>query len=233
MRTSSLREWFDFLPPRAKKAPVYAGDWTDWWASGIAAFGPRENAALMEAQRRAALAEQRGADPAHCVAVRRRIFLAAEHTAGASSSANAPYEIAAQAGVAAKQNMIFEAAYAANDVLRESLQPDYVMHDSRFESFDPGWRTLVEGPQPPQTTHPLRPVVMPGKAPDWKKLLGDKFAQVIVETPANGLRSTWYEVGKFNKPESHGRWPDHPKWKRKLLKTAKRRPRIQRRCRAV
>jgi hypothetical protein len=214
MRTATLREWFDFLAPVAERAPTYAGDWTDWWASGIMAIGPRETATLLEAQRRAAVAERRGITGAAANAVRRQLFLAAEHTSCASSSVTAPYEVAAQAGIAAKQSLVYEAAYAANEMLRQSLQPQYVMHDRRFESFDPAWRGLVDDARQSPVVHPLRTDSPAPRPASWEKFFGKNFGQVILEKPANGSRDTWYEVGKFTTPESHGRWPVRPQWKR-------------------
>lgn len=212
MRAATLREWFDFLKP--KPAPTYAGDWTDWWACGVAAH-PRQTAALLEAQRRVAIAEQRGADS---TAVRRKLYLAAEHTDGASSAASAPFEVAAQAGDAAKQNIVYEAAYAANELLRQSLLPKYAMHDRRFEHFDPFWRSLAEHEREVGTFWKKLPAE--GTA-DWAKLLGKNFGQVLYERPADGSRNTWFVTGKFNQPEAHGYWPAQPRWKRSVLKPEK------------
>jgi len=216
MRTATLREWFDFLKPVAKNAPTYAGDWTDWWASGVGS-SPRQTATLLEAQRRTAVAEQRGAES---TAVRRKLFLAAEHTAGASSTATAPFEVAAQAGDAAKQNIVYEAAYAANELLRQSLRPQYAMFDRRFEHFDPFWRALADTVREKPAAHPFQTYV-PGAAVDWKKWLGNNCGKVILERPADGSRNTWYVTGKFNKPEAHGYWPEKPRWKRTTLKPTK------------
>lgn len=215
MRTATLREWFDFLAPHMAAAPVLEGDWTDWWASGVGST-PRETAALLEAQRRAGLAEKRGLAPVHAALVRRKIFLASEHTWGASTSVQAPGQTSSVAGLAAKQNLVYEALYAAHDALRGTLPGGTFMHDPSLESFDPAWRTLAgsgrtDGAHPFALPRPEEP------EPAWDAILGDGFGQAIHETPADGKRGTWFEVGRFNRPESHGQWPAQPVWKREIL----------------
>jgi hypothetical protein len=222
MRTALLSDWFDFLVPLSKDAPTFSGDWTDWWAAGLGS-APRETAALREAQRRIAVCEERGADAQKCEAIRRKIFLAAEHTWCASSSTRAPFRHSSIAGMAAQQNQVYEAAYGANEVLRQSLAPRWVMHDPNFEAFDPAWSNVAAAApiENETTTKPLGGASRASEtAPDWKKWLSANCPHIILEEPADGLRATWFEVGKFNAPESHGRWPARAQWKRETFENA-------------
>lgn len=218
MRAALLSEWFDFLATVSENAPTYSGDWTDWWAAGLGSM-PREVAALRDAQRRIALCEERGANAKQCEAVRRKIFLAAEHTWIASTSTRTPFAHASIAGMAAQQNMVYEAAYAINEVLRQTLAPRWAMHDADYEAFDPTWSTLAHKVAVSENpAHPLGPAPRPENgAPDWNKWLGKNCAQVVYEEPADGLRATWFEVGKFNHPQGYGRWPARPQWKREIF----------------
>lgn len=219
MRPASLTEWFDFLAPHAKELPVYEGDWTDWWASG-AGSTPRETASLLEAQRRIALAERQGLSDEISSKVRRKIFLAAEHTWGASSSVKAPYQAASIAGLAAKQTLVYDALYGATDALRQSFPAGTAMHDPSLESFDPTWVAMVAQNKAAPASATSR-VAGKKAQPDWGRWMGDSFAQVILEEPANGDRKTWYELGLFNRPEAHGVWPRHARWHRRILRQAK------------
>ncbi|HWL53363.1 MAG TPA: hypothetical protein VNQ90_13080 [Chthoniobacteraceae bacterium] len=216
MRTSTLAEWTSWLAAHAKESPVYQGDWTDWWAAGVAST-PRETAALMDAQRRAALAESNGLDPLRAIEVRKKIFLAAEHTWGASTSVSAPYAMAAQAGLTAKQNLIYEAAYAAHEAVRAAVADKAVVFDPRFESFDPTWRA-VAGAQQQKAYRSLAPVVdETTEPPPWGELLGKNFAHLLLEEPVCDGRSAWFERGTFRQPDSAGQWADGSKLKRTPL----------------
>lgn len=221
MRTATMREWFDFLKSQADALPVYEGDWTDWWAAGIAST-PRETAALREAQRRIGLAERRGGEAEIIRTVREQIFLGAEHTWGASTSINAPWQLSSVAGLAAKQNLIYRAAYAANEALSTALESEYALCDPHYGSFDPFWQETAEHELLVLEEHPLRGTIAPEPAPDWAQWLGADFGEVIYEEPADGKRTTWFEKGRFNRPESHGTWPQHPKWNRRPLEGVER-----------
>ncbi len=220
MRPSLLREWVDFLLPRVSDAPVYTGDWTDWWASGVAST-PRETASLMEAQRRVGVAERRGLDPRRAESVRRKIFLAAEHTWGASTGVKEPFKLLSIAGLAAKQEIIYTAVTHASEALRSSLRPRYRMLDPELESFDPAWSETVGGDGEVEMAQPLRTAAPSSVKVDWDQLTGFATPRVILEEPADGSRLTWFQVGKFNRPESHGRWPERPRWKRTVLRAAR------------
>ncbi|MDR1144908.1 MAG: hypothetical protein LBK71_02075 [Verrucomicrobiales bacterium] len=219
MRPATLLEWANYLFGHAAGLPVFAGDWTDWWASGVAST-PRETAALMEAQRRIHAAEQRGLPVEQAAAVRRKIFLAAEHTWGGSTSALKPYELLSLAGLAAKQELMYAAVVDANEALRASLQPRYRLLDTRLESFDPLWNELVRGKADVVPVQPLRKVKAARRKVDWQRWINPATLKVILEEPLNGERSTWFEVGKFDRPEAHGHWNEAPRWKRTVLKSA-------------
>lgn len=219
MRPSLLREWVDFLSPRVAVAPVYTGDWTDWWASGVASM-PRETAALMEAQRRIGVAERRGLSAKRAESVRRKIFLAAEHTWCASTSVKEPFKILSVAGLAAKQEIIYTAATDASEALRVSLQPRHLMFDPALEAFDPAWNEMIGQNGKTELVQPLRAAAPSSVKVDWEHLTGFTVPQVIMEEPADGSRTTWFQVGKFNRPESHGCWPERPRWKRTILRAA-------------
>jgi hypothetical protein len=216
MRPASLREWADYLSGQATGLPVWKGDWTDWWASG-AGSTPRETAALMEAQRRIGVAEQRGLPAGQSEAVRRKIFLAAEHTWGGSTSTLKPYQLLSLAGLAAKQEIMYAAVMDANEALRASLQPRYQLLDTRLESFDPSWNEMVRNKPGAAQVQPLRKAKRCRRKVNWKQWLDAKALQVILEHPVGGSRSTWFEVGKFDRPDAHGRWGGADHWKRKIL----------------
>lgn len=216
MRTSTLTEWTAWLAAQTENSPEYEGDWTDWWAAGIAST-PRETAALLDSQRRISIAEAKGVSPDIAIEVRKKIFLAAEHTWGASTSIKAPYLLSTQAGISAKQNLIYEAAYAANEALRGSLGADTVMHDPAFESFDPAWSALAErastnGEHASSSSPPEN-----GATPDWSQLLGADFGRVLIEEPENGDRAAWYEKGSFREPDGAGKWADGSQLSRERL----------------
>lgn len=219
MRTATLGEWVGWLDNYQPEGPVYAGDWTDWWAAGVAST-PRETAALMDAQRKIAVAEGKGLAAEQANAVRRQIFLAAEHTWGASTSITFPYRLASQAGITAKQNLIYEAAYASHEALRESLGENVVMHDLNFESFDPAWAAVVGmGNKDGGERFFTEPVTATTEAP-WQQLLAGDFGQVLLEEPATSGQRAWFKKGSFRQPESAGEWADGSDLKQRLLEGA-------------
>lgn len=256
MRTATMREWFDFLKESANQLPSYKGEWSDWWASGVAST-PRETAALLEAQRRMGMVERMAANP-HCIhlspsgaesnnecwsnvsagarkqtregacapgstqAVREKIFLAAEHTWGASTSVKSPWMLSSVAGLAAKQNIMYQAAYAANELFGRVLEPEYALCDPKFGSFDPLWKQTAEADLLMKEKHPFYAAKPSAADYDWSQWLGRDFGQVIQEEPADGKRSTWFETGRSHRPESHGKWPDHPQWKRNPVEDGER-----------
>lgn len=220
MRTSTLKEWTSWLENSGAEGEVYEGDWTDWWAAGVAST-PRETAVLMDAQRRISLAETRGMDPEVAREVRKKIFVAAEHTWGASSSIKAPWLLASQAGIVAKQNLMYEAAYAANEALRLSLADEAVMHDPNFTSFDPAWRALT-GEEAVEGDRAFFEVAnQETETVSWKRFLGEQTIQVLVEELEGGDRNAWYEKGSFRQPETAGQWPDGSGVRRKPLEEAR------------
>lgn len=221
MRTATLREWFDDLARQETNFPVHEGDWTDWWASGVAST-PRETAALLEAQRRIGVAEKFGIPPEMARGARERIFVAAEHTWGASTSVSAPWQLSSVAGLAAKQNLIYQAAYFANEALNGALEPNYALRDPRYGSFDPFWQEIAKDALSTPDEHPLRKKIPQEAAPDWNEWIGSDFGEVIAEEPVDGERGTWFKKGRFNRPESHGQWPENPQWKRSPLPESER-----------
>lgn len=218
MRPAFMREWFDFLQPLAGEFPSYRGEWSDWWASGVAST-PRETAALREAQRRVGVVENTLGDSSPTAqTAREKIFLAAEHTWGSSTSITAPWQLPSVAGLAAKQNLVYQAAYAASELLGEAFGPDYALRDPQFllGCWDPLWSEIVEGDSRLTVGEhsPFRQITPPGPAPDWEHWLGDDFGAVIKEQPADGQRSTWFVRGRGNRPETHGEWPQQARWSR-------------------
>lgn len=220
MRPVCLKQWFGFLEKNTEAYPVYSGDMTDWWACGVGST-PMETAALMEAQRRIGVAEKLGGESVAMADVRKKIFLASEHTWGSAASVNDPWGLAAKAGLAAKQNMIYEAAYAANEALRKSIAPKHIMSDPRFESFDPAWVDVMGDDPSEQTVRGFCPKAVKGADAAWSAILKSEEPDVMLEVPADGLRSTWFERGKIAGPEKHGRWPSSARWIRSSLKGAK------------
>ncbi len=220
MRTATLQEWVGWLQANVEQGPVYEGDWTDWWAAGIGST-PRETAALLDAQRRVAMAEARGLDPRQATEVRKKIFLAAEHTWGASTSITAPYRLASLAGMSAKQNLIFEAAYAANEALRTSLGKGVVMHDANFESFDPAWAAVIGGKRSDERGSFFVSENNETDAAPWDGLLGPDFGHTLLEKPVEEGRLAWFKKGSFRKPESAGEWADGSLLRREPLANVK------------
>lgn len=219
MRTATLAEWTAWLQQHEENTPVHTGDWTDWWASGIGST-PRETAALLDAQRKITLAEDKGLNADKARDVREKIFLATEHTWGASTNITHPYRLASQAGMTAKKNLIYEAAYAAHDALRESLGKDVIMHDLQFESFDPAWAAVVGAESHADGKNFFVPSSEKSDPAPWQDLLGENFGQVLLETPTKNGRRDWFEKGSFQVPESAGEWPDGSKLHRKALTDA-------------
>ncbi len=219
MRTALLHEWTSWLCANVKESPVYEGDWTDWWAAGVGST-PRETAALLDAQRRVSLAEANGLEPRVSTEVRRKIFLAAEHTWGASTSITAPYRLASLAGLSAKQNLIYEAAYASNEALRASLGNEVVMHDANFESFDPAWAAVVGG-NAKESDRLSAPASGEAEAAPWDELLGADFGMALLEEPVEEGRRAWYERGSFRAPDTAGQWTDGSLLRRKSLADVK------------
>ncbi len=203
MRPATLREWSDWLRHHAGEIPLYEGDWSDWWVAGVAST-PRETATLLDAQRRIALAEANGLEPSHSTMVRQQIFLAAEHTWGASTSVNDPFRLSSRAGLAAKQHLIYKAAYSANEALRHSLGKGKVMYDSEYESFDPAWAAVVGSATP----EPSIPAAKEDQTAPWEELIGERFGETLLETPIREGRRAWFEKGSFRAPESAGQWAD-------------------------
>jgi hypothetical protein len=126
------------------------------------------------------------------------------------------------AGLAAKQNLIYRAAYAANEALSAALKPEYVLHDPQYGSFDPFWEETAKHDLLVLDEHPLRLSGPREEAPDWSRWVGADLADVIYEEPATGERATWFEKGRFNQPESHGKWPKNAVWNRRVLEDVER-----------
>ena len=92
----SLQELYAAIGPKLADAPVYRGDWTDWWANGVGST-PYAVKHYLDARRRYQLCrrlEEQAAEkhPALYAAAQDNLLLYAEHTWGHSSTITNPYD---------------------------------------------------------------------------------------------------------------------------------------------
>lgn len=90
----SLQELYAAIAPKLTDAPVYRGDWTDWWANGVGST-PYAVKHYKDADHRWQLANRLDPDaethyPALAEAVQDNLMLYAEHTWGHSSTITNP-----------------------------------------------------------------------------------------------------------------------------------------------
>ncbi len=96
LRMVSLQELYAAIGPKLADAPVYRGDWTDWWANG-AGSTPYAVKHYLDARRRWQLCGRldRAPEekyPALAAAAQDNLMLYAEHTWGHSSTITNPYD---------------------------------------------------------------------------------------------------------------------------------------------
>lgn len=92
----SLQELYAAIAPKLTDAPVYRGDWTDWWANGVGST-PYAVKHYKDTDHRWQLANRLDPDaethyPALAEAVQDNLMLYAEHTWGHSSTITNPYD---------------------------------------------------------------------------------------------------------------------------------------------
>ena len=92
----SLQELYAAIAPKLTDAPVYRGDWTDWWANGVGST-PYAVKHYKDADHRWQLANRLDPDaeahyPALAETVQDNLMLYAEHTWGHSSTITNPYD---------------------------------------------------------------------------------------------------------------------------------------------
>ncbi|UFU03226.1 hypothetical protein LQF12_01025 [Ruania suaedae] len=123
VRLSTADEFFDALrrEPAFGDLPTERGDWTDWWADGVAST-PRELRIARDAQRRLerseALAAVTGADiSSETAEARQQLALYAEHTWGHSHSVLMPWLTDVVAQDVAKTSVAAQAHAAATAAL--------------------------------------------------------------------------------------------------------------------
>ena len=92
----SLQELYAAIAPKLTDAPVYRGDWTDWWANGVGST-PYAVKHYKDADHRWQLVNRLDPDaethyPALAEAVQDNLMLYAEHTWGHSSTITNPYD---------------------------------------------------------------------------------------------------------------------------------------------
>ena len=92
----SLQELYAAIGPRLADAPVYRGDWTDWWANGVGST-PYAVKHYLDARHRYQLCRRLDRDaaekyPALYAAAQDNLLLYAEHTWGHSSTITNPYD---------------------------------------------------------------------------------------------------------------------------------------------
>lgn len=92
----SLQELYAAIAPKLTDAPVYRGDWTDWWANGVGST-PYAVKHYKDADHRWQLANRLDPDaearyPALSETVQDNLMLYAEHTWGHSSTITNPYD---------------------------------------------------------------------------------------------------------------------------------------------
>ena len=92
----SLQELYAAIAPKLTDAPVYRGDWTDWWANGVGST-PYAVKHYKDADHRWQLANRLDPDaearyPALSETVQDNLMLYAEHTWGHSSTIPNPYD---------------------------------------------------------------------------------------------------------------------------------------------
>ncbi len=95
LQMMTLDEFFDMAETRIENVPVYSGDWTDWWADGVAST-PDAVKHSREASRKLAIV--RALDPEGKICgkelidkARYNLMFYAEHTWGYSSSVSEPW----------------------------------------------------------------------------------------------------------------------------------------------
>lgn len=92
----SLQELYTAIAPKLTNAPVYRGDWTDWWANGVGST-PYAVKHYKDAVHRYQLAKRLDPEiethyPALSAAAQDNLLLYAEHTWGHSSTITNPYD---------------------------------------------------------------------------------------------------------------------------------------------
>ena len=92
----SLQELYAAIAPKLTDAPVYRGDWTDWWANGVGST-PYAVKHYKDADHRYQLSKRLDAEvdthyPALVETVQDNLMLYAEHTWGHSSTITNPYD---------------------------------------------------------------------------------------------------------------------------------------------
>lgn len=92
----SLQELYAAIGPKLTDAPVYRGDWTDWWANGVGST-PYAVKHYLDARHRYQLCRRLDKDaetkyPALYAAAQDNLMLYAEHTWGHSSTITNPYD---------------------------------------------------------------------------------------------------------------------------------------------
>ena len=125
------------------RVPEYAGEWTDWWANGVAS-GPREVAASRLAKRMMADAESplwgelgdSGRQTAK--AIWQDLCLFDEHTWGSSNSVALPYSLDTQAQYNAKAGYAYRAMARAEWLLSQRVRSKLVAQPEGLYLANPG-----------------------------------------------------------------------------------------------
>lgn len=92
----SLPELYAAIGPKLSDAPIYKGDWTDWWANGVGST-PYALKHYLDARRRYQLCRRLDKDaaekyPALYACAQDNLMLYAEHTWGHSATITNPYD---------------------------------------------------------------------------------------------------------------------------------------------
>lgn len=180
-------------------APVYEGEWTDWWANGDAS-GPREVAASRQAKRHIAAALSPVFGPANASierrvsAMLRDLCLFDEHTWGANVSVSQPYSLDTQAQFVEKSLLAYRPMGHAEWLLGQR---------ARFAVLSKPAGDYVINPAPLAFTGWLK---FPGidRKPQWVEKLPGRSIQLIPKAAASTAKP---EV----KTTAEG-WPSAARW---------------------
>jgi hypothetical protein len=128
LQLSTLDEFFEALEETNIEFDTFSGDWTDWWADGVAST-PADLIMYRAAARSCHIANKLLGEPgfdgnAHYQSALRNLMFYGEHTWGYSSSITEPYHPQVNNLEQWKRLYALKACESAT-ILRESLQADY------------------------------------------------------------------------------------------------------------
>ena len=188
LKESTLDIFFDELEQSSVEIPVYRGDWTDWWADGVAST-PHELSMYRRACRNYALVS--AMDPGHRIAASAvwrealdDLMLYGEHTWGYSSSITEPYHPQVNNLNQWKGLYALKASESAT-ILREKLQqslgetPVSVERELKFRAVNP-------------YDHPVRDMLVI----DLEHFYGHKHFRLICEETGENVN---FQISRYSR----------------------------------